>query len=161
MGLRQDNMDNLLATLGEAHQCGAFIEGAARFPWKAEKVAAQSGSPRRHSWVWMGGPLAAAAAVAVLFVGPNLFSGRTTPNIARNVPVEIRPQEPELLADSAAVTSSVKEADCDFNGDGRIDAMDLQAFVDRCQEVAGDPALSRELLRQGEQLQRCMLEGGS
>ncbi|MBK8270026.1 MAG: hypothetical protein IPK83_17705 [Planctomycetes bacterium] len=160
MELQRNNMDSLLAMLGEAHQSGAFASGASRFPWHAQTVVAQSRNPRRHPWVWVGAPLAAAAAVAVLFVGPSLFSGRTTPNFAQNVPVELRSDEPELVADAAAATT-LAVVDCDFNGDGLIDGQDIQAYADLRQKVAGDPAASAELLRKGEQLQRCMLEGGS
>ncbi|MBX3394971.1 MAG: hypothetical protein KF841_06350 [Phycisphaerae bacterium] len=159
MDSRKDNLDSLLVLLGEAHESGVFDDQTNRFPWKAKVPVAQSGGHRRHQWIWLGSPLAAAAAVAVLFVGPNLFSGRSNSVSHVNVPVEIRSQEPELLADNAAVSSASAVVECDFNGDGRVDGLDIQAFADRRQQVAGDPDAERQLLLMADQLTRCMLEG--
>jgi len=152
-------MESLLAMLGEAHQSGAFAGDAARYPWRAQAVAAQSRGHRRHSWFWVGAPLAAAAAVAVLFVGPNLFSGSATQLVVQNVPSEFLPVQPELHADNAAAPKATLE--CDFNGDGKVDGQDIQALVDRSRTVAEDPDAVAELIRDAEQLQRCALEGGS
>lgn len=159
MELRRDNMESLLAMLGEAHQVGVFSDRAARNPWRAEVTATQSRGHKRHSWLWVGGPLTAAAAVVVLFVGPALFSGRDS-NVALNVTNDILPVQPELHAD-AVVNPGTEVLDCDFNGDGKIDGLDIQAAIDFRQQIAGDPEAEQEFLRKVQQLSRCMLEGGS
>lgn len=139
-------LEGMLAILGEAHRDGAFRASTAGQPWIRKANAA----PRLH-WVRVAAPLAAAAAVAVVFVGPNLFGTRAGHEMAQDGLAAIQPDQPEMLADAGVVTTAPKASDCDFNGDGVIDGLDIQALVNRIQEIEGDPLL------QAEQLQRCLL----
>jgi hypothetical protein len=153
MSPQTDPMETMLATLGLAQRDGAFSCAAARYPWQSDGGnEAVSRRHRRLNWVGVAIPLAAAAAVAVLFVGPSLFDSKTVHQIARNIPATVMPSQPEVLAEvQPAATSSAEAADCDYNGDGVIDGRDIQAFVDRLQQTGGDPDLQREYL------QRCLL----
>ncbi len=158
MDLRQNKMESLLVMLGEAQDSGAFSNSTTRYPWRTEAVAIQNRGQRRFSWFWVGGPVAAAAAVAVLFVGPNLFPTRTTSDLAMNGSSVVTSVQPELHADAASSDSLFGERGCDFNGDGVINGLDIQAGSDRLQEVAGDPDAMAKALRDMKQLERCLLD---
>lgn len=144
------DIEHLLTTLGEAHRDGAFSTVAAQHPWKAAKGQASTPARHRHSWFWVGAPLAAAAAVVVLFVGPSLFPGRATPKFAMNTQTTLLPQHPEVLAEVSATTASTP-ANCDYNGDGVVDGKDIQALVERVKNTDSDPTV------EAAQLQRCLL----
>ena len=159
MDLRQNKMESLLATLGDAREAGVFTSEATRYPWRTEAVAIQNRGRRRSSWFWVGGPVAAAAAVAVLFVGPNLFPGQASSDVALNGSNLISPVQPELHADAASPNSSPEVWDCDFNGDGVVNGLDIQALADRRTSVSGDPDAIEQYKRMADQLRECMLSG--
>ncbi len=152
MDPKTDNLERLLATLGEAHRDGAFGGDAARFPWQAGEPGAQRPAQRRLAWLWVGAPLAAAAAVAVLFVGPSLFPRQAVREVARTLPTQLLPEHPEVLA-AVDTTSATAPDECDYNGDGVVNGEDIQALVKHLQESdgEGDPLLEAEML------QRCLL----
>jgi len=149
-----DNLEHLLATLGEAHHDGAFDGDATRFPWQTSRPGAERPTHRRFAWLWVGAPLAAAAAVAVLFVGPHFFPRQAARKVARTVPSRFLPQHPEVLA-AVGTTSAAAPDECDYNGDGVVNGEDIQALVKRLQ----DPDNDGDPLLEAEKLQRCLLGG--
>ncbi|MFQ5502672.1 MAG: hypothetical protein ACE5EQ_10295 [Phycisphaerae bacterium] len=159
MDPRKDNLESLLATLGEAHQAGAFKSDAARYPWQLERVEAQSPGHRRFAWFWVGGPLTAAAAVAILFVGPHFFSQQAARKIAMTVQTNLQPVQPKLHVAEVVPTTrssiaSRSSINCrDYNGDGVVDGGDIQGFVDHLRDTGGDPQTKEEFV------QRCLLGG--
>ena len=154
MDSRKDNVERLLASLGDAHRDGIFESRAAGYPWQRSQAEAQSPGRRRFAWFWVGAPVAAAAAVAVLFVGPSLFPQQSASDLARTIQTNLLPEHPEVLAD-AATTNPISSDECDYNGDGVVNGEDIQALVARLQakDVDGDPLVAVE------QLQRCLLGG--
>ncbi len=144
-----DNLERLLVTLGEARQHGAFAGGAARYPWQNARAEAQSPRRRRFSWYWVGAPAAAAAAVAVVFVASDPFSRQAMDPIASNVESVLPPQHPEVLVVADTAPSTDVFDDCDYNGDGKVDGRDIQAFVQRRQGATEDahPADAERFLR--------------
>ena len=148
-----DPLHQMLERLGQAHRDGVFSASSSSYPWQRPALKVTGLESRRTAWVRVGLPLAAAAAVAVVFVGPNLFNTRkTVERIAANVPTPNKTVELAELAGSAAVTTGTEESvQCDYNGDGTIDGRDIQAFVDRLSDIGGNPRL------EAEYLQRCLL----
>lgn len=150
----QTELDGLLAQLGKAHADGAF-SGKAAYPWRADRRSTASRSvdrsAHRWSWVRVAVPLAAAAAVAVLFVLPNLSGTSAIPEIARDGLAVVNPETPNTFADAEPATSQGRAPDCDYNGDGVIDGRDIQALVDQLRDTGGDPVVKAEYL------QRCLL----
>lgn len=140
MALRMNNMDNLLATLGEARQNGAFAGGAAGYPWQAKATSAQSRPKSWQSRLWKVGPLAAAAAVAILFVGPNWFSKDGSPIVSENIAAKDNSGRPETPAPSVPDSAPVLKGD--YNGDGVVNGLDIQALIEkvRAGEVTVDQA---------------------
>lgn len=131
MDSQQNNMERWLAKLGEARQAGAFESDAARYPWQNEQVRVQRPAHRRFAWLRIGGPVAAAAVVAVLFVRPNLFPGQTRPDIATTVHSHLDTGRPETPQPIASLTPSAETPECDdYNGDGLINGNDIQCVVD-------------------------------
>lgn len=154
MSPQVNNMETMLVALGKAQRDGVFPPAAARYPWQAEsrEVTSLGRGPMR--WVKVAIPLAAAAAIAVLFVGPSLFESTAVNEIAQSIPATVMPSEPEALAEAQPVaTTSAQTFDCDYNGDGQIDGRDIQAFVDRLETSGGDMQLRKEYLR------HCLLGG--
>ncbi len=149
-----DSLERLLVTLGEARQNGAFCGVAARYPWQRGQATAQSPRRRRFSWYWLGAPAAAAAAVAVVVVGLDSFSRQAMDPIASNVETALVPQHPEVLvvADSAPSTDVLD--DCDYNGDGRVDGRDIQAFVQHRRQTAEESSPA-----DAERFLRCLVNG--
>ena len=145
------SLEDLLETLGEAHRDGALQDCPAGRPWMKSERQAEVRPAAGLRWVRVAAPLAAAAAVAVVFVGPSLFGTRAGHEMAQDGLATIQPETPQLFADAGVVTTAPKAADCDFNGDGVIDGLDIQALVNRIQDIDGDPLL------QAEELQRCLL----
>ncbi len=153
---RTEPIESLLGELGRAQRESAFSSDSERYPWRMDEPVAESRSHRHFGWARVAVPLAAAAAVAVLFVGPSLFetngvhemSELTVPSVVSN-PMDVSAEMP-AVDDSAATTAEA--VDCDYNGDGRIDGQDIQAFLDRATAGAdGDLELETEFL------QRCLL----
>lgn len=154
MSPHTDSIETLLSRLGKARREGAFQHATAGYPWQSGGTGETVVRHRRLGWLRVGMPLAAAAAIAVLFVGPSLFEGTAVDNIAQNIQPTVMPAQPEAFAEAQPVsTTSAQTIDCDYNGDGRIDGQDIQAFVDRLTESGGDLELQKDYLR------RCLLEG--
>ncbi|HVP12626.1 MAG TPA: hypothetical protein VMV94_15730 [Phycisphaerae bacterium] len=156
MSPQTDPLERMLETLGMAQREGAFSIHAARYPWQAVgEVTAHARPHRRLSWLGVAIPLAAAAAVAAVFIWPSLFESRAVTEIAGNIPATVMPAQPEALAEAqpVAISSEKKTINCDYNGDGQIDGRDIQAFIDRVQEAGGSLDLEKDYL------QRCLLGG--
>jgi hypothetical protein len=146
------NLESLLATLGQAQREGAFSAPAGRYPWQVAAARNAHKQAGRFGWVRVAIPLAAAAAVAVLFVGPSLMKSRSGRELAKSSPIALPSETAQHMADAGKSTSNAATFDCDYNGDGKVDGLDIQAFVNRRNDTAGDPAL------QAEFLQKCLLE---
>lgn len=144
-------MERMLNLLGKAHREGAFSGDAARYPWRTAEPEVASLTPRRFAWARVAVPLAAAAAVAVLFLGPPLWTPQAVNEVAEgtldtgNI---LKPDQPVVVQPVAETAEAV---DCDYNGDGQVDGRDIQAFVDSLKDTSGDPNLEVEYL------QRCLL----
>lgn len=151
MASKTRTLEGMLNTLGQAHRDGALAASPKGLPWVAVKQQAKPAATDHFRWVRVALPLAAAAAVAVVFVGPSLFGTRAVLDMAQDGIAVVQPGQPETVADAGAVTTASTKVECDFNGDGVVDGMDIQAFIDRLQDTAGDPLL------QAERLQRCLL----
>lgn len=154
MSQRTDNLEQLLAKLGRAHQHGLFEAEVGKYPWHTADRDGSHLTIRRLAWARVAVPLAAAAAVVVLFVGPSLWNSTVTHEVAMNTPATDLAEQPihPVVAESAP--TPVAAETCDYNGDGVIDGKDIQALVDRLQDFDGDPIL------EAEYLQRCLLSGG-
>jgi hypothetical protein len=145
-------METALSMLGKAQREGAFRGAGSRYPWEAAGGEVIGLRRRRFDWIRVAIPLAAAAAIGVLFVGPSLFETPAVDEIARSIPTSVLPDQPEAFAEAQpVVATSAQTIDCDYNGDGQIDGRDIQAFVDRVQSTGGDLKL------ESDYLQRCLL----
>ncbi len=145
-------MEHMLAALGKAHREGAFTREATPCPWRAAEPEVTGLTHRRFRWASVAVPLAAAAAIAVLFVGPSLWSPRAVHEVAeKNLANDPLAKPAEVPAAVEAVTTTPEDVDCDYNGDGRVDGRDIQALVNKLRDADGDPIL------EAEQLQRCLL----
>lgn len=151
MALQAQTLEGLLTTLGQAHREGAFSVAARVYPWQSAEARTATFASNRFRWVRVALPLAAAAAVAVVFVGPSLFGTRAFDEMAKDGLAAVHSDAPKTIADAEAVTTANLKVECDFNGDGVVDAMDIQALIDRIPDTNGDPLL------QAERLQRCLL----
>lgn len=155
MSPQTNPIETALKTLGQAHREGAFSAAPGRYPWQA--VESESGRLARRplAWVRVGAPLAAAAAVAVLFVIPGLLEKPAVERVASNVPSVETPEQPEAVAEVSqlAMTTPTGEVNCDFNGDGRIDGRDIQAYLDRVRDAGGDSSEEDLAL-----LRQCLLQ---
>ena len=133
----RDDIQGLLVQLGKAHREGAFSSDAARYPWRTAELQANRPTHRRFAWVRVAAPLAAAAAVAVLFVVPSLFTGPVAEPNVDVVADAVTPEEPQAtitVADGSTVP-------CDYNKDGEVNGRDIQAYVDWVQRRGGDVGL--------------------
>lgn len=151
MDSTHNTLQAMLGTLGEAREAGCFA-AAAGFPWQSPQAKVTGLLRRRMAWVRVGLPLAAAAAVAVVFVGPSLV--RTVNTVDRTsvmIPTGTQPLEVAELATAGPAATSATAENCDYNGDGVVDGRDIQAFIDRLRDGRGDPQL------EAEALQRCLL----
>lgn len=129
MDLQTNNMEHLLATLGEARQNGAFAGGAAGYPWQARAAATQSSPKSWQARLWKVGPLAAAAAVAVLFVGPRFASWDGSPIVSDNVAIDVNSGRPETSASELLPTAVRLKGD--YNEDGVVNGLDAQALMEK------------------------------
>lgn len=145
----RDDIQGWLVQLGKAHREVAFSSDAARYPWQTAELQADRPTHRRFAWVRVAVPLAAAAAVAVLFVVPSVF---TEPVAEPNVDVVVEavtPEEPEatIAVASGLTAPSGLSGDFDYNGDGELDGRDIQAYLDWVQRSGGDVGLETERFR--------------
>ncbi|MCB9852968.1 MAG: hypothetical protein H6819_07720 [Phycisphaerales bacterium] len=129
MDLQTNNMEHLLATLGEARQNGAFAGGAAGYPWQARAAATQSSPKSWQARLWKVGPLAAAAAVAVLFVGPKFASEDGSPIVSDNVAIKDSSGRPETSSSESPSTAAKLKGD--YNEDGVVNGLDAQALIEK------------------------------
>lgn len=150
MAIQTNNLDHLLATLGEARQNGAFSGGADGYPWQAKSAATQSRPQTKHARLWKVGPLAAAAAVAVLFVVPKFGSEGGSPIVSENVKAVDSTERPETL--TPATSTPDANLDCDFDGDGVVNGLEIQRLIERMRN--GEATVD-----QAEALTRCLLNG--
>ncbi len=144
------DIEQLLSRLAEAHRDGAFASDAVRHPWEA--VQSRKASGGRFGWVRVAVPIAAAAVIAIVFLGPSLLGTSAVRDMARDGLAVIQPDQPPTVAEGELAVAS-DEHDCDFNGDGVVDGRDIQAFVDRLR-VSNGAAMEKS-----EELQRCLLGG--
>lgn len=156
MSTETRTMEHLLETLGKAHHQGAFSGGSSGYPWETAepqhiKLSARRFAGTRFAWARVVGPLATAAAVALLFVAPKLLQNGSFRDAAENVSVSVTPDKPELFADAEPTPNSAAGLDCDYNGDGQIDGRDIQASLE--QAKLGDPNFDKEKFMQ------CLLGG--
>jgi len=117
MTTRNGNLESLLVTLGDARQAGAFDSATTSYPWQATTVSAQSPKQSWQARFWKVVPLAAAAAVAVLFVGPS-WAPEGGNSLVQNTNDAVTGPE----------TRNVIEGD--FNGDGVRNGKDIQAMIE-------------------------------
>jgi hypothetical protein len=155
MSPQTSQLEAMLETVGRAHRAGAFSADAARLPWQGDSRETVRLTHRRLAWVRVAVPLAAAAAVAVLFVGPSLFETTAVDEITGTIPSVVMPDQPEAFAEAEPTPTTAQTLhECDYNGDGRVDGKDIQAFVNRVQDTGGDLELETE------KFQRCLLGNG-
>ena len=151
MTSKNDQLQSMLEVLGKAHQDGVF-SASPPFPWTKPTLRVTGLEHRRLWWLRMGAPLAAAAAVAVVFVGPNLINTRKTVQTNQFVPSATTSVEVAELATPDKTPASVPTEQCDYNGDGAVNGLDIQAFVRiRTGGAEKNPQL------EAEWLQRCLL----
>jgi len=156
MAFENAKIESMLETLGKAHEDGIFAASPS-FPWTNPplriKVTGLDSRQRSLRWLRVGAPLAAAAAVAVVFVLPNLSSTRQS--VVQNsqlVPPSASSVQVAELATPAKLALSAPTDQCDYNGDGKVDGLDIQAFVrGRMEGAERNPQL------EAEYLQRCLL----
>jgi hypothetical protein len=151
MASQHDNLQSMLEVLGKAQQDGVFSASPC-FPWTKPTLRVTGLEHRRLWWLRMGAPLAAAAAVAVVFVGPNLITRKTVGRTDSSVLTSSTPVQVAELATPAKVAVSAPAEHCDYNGDGVVDGRDIQAFVHtRMEGTEKSPQLEAEFL------QKCLL----
>lgn len=118
MTTRNGNLESLLVTLGDARQAGAFDGVVTSYPWQATSVSAQSPKQSWQARFWKVIPLTAAAAVALLFVGPSWTTeGGNSPIVQNTIETVTGPE-------------TCKTIEGDFNGDGVRNALDIPAMID-------------------------------
>lgn len=145
------NLEDLMATLGQARRDGVFSASARHYPWQVAAAKKSGQRAGRFGWARVGIPLAAAAAVAVLFVAPSLMKSRQVSDVAGNLAANLPSATAQHVADAEKPGSSAATFDCDYNGDGVVDGRDIQAFVNRLKDNPGDTR------KQTENLQKCLL----
>ncbi len=118
MTTRNGNLESLLVTLGDARQAGAFDGATTSYPWQATTVSAQSPKQSWQARLWKVVPLAAAAAVAVLFVGPSWAPEGSGSPIVQNT------------IDSVTGPETCKTIEGDFNGDGVKNGKDIPVMIE-------------------------------
>lgn len=156
MASQNAKIESMLETLGKAHQDGIFAASPS-FPWTSPspRLKVTGLDPRQRSlrWLRVGAPLAAAAAVAVVFVLPNLSSTRKTVSQTNQfVQLSTPTVHVAELATPVKSAQSAPTEQCDYNGDGVVDGRDIQAFVKfRMEGAERNPQL------EAEYLQRCLL----
>ena len=119
-------LEGLLHTLGQARSDGVFSADASPQPWKAARRQVIHMSARHFAWGRVAAPLAAAAALVAVVVGPSLWSTRAVPQMPQSH-VAVSTHQPETIADAGPIATTAQAADCDFNGDGVVDGRDIQA----------------------------------
>lgn len=147
MSHRTTSLEQALRQLGTAHRDGAFSADVRPYPWRTKPEVVRS-SVGRFGWVRVAATLAAAAAVAVVFVWPSLFGSRGVTQSVRDGLASAVSNETSTLVQAEPVTTTTESIDCDYNGDGTVDGRDIQALVNRVQGADGDVMLRAEYLQQ-------------
>ncbi len=140
----RDDIQGWLVQLGKAHREVAFSSDAARYPWQTAELQANRPTHRRFAWVRVAVPLAAAAAVAVLFVVPSVFTGQAAEPSVDVVAEAVTPEGPKAtIAVAGGLTAPCDDyrGDGDYNGDGVVDGRDIQAHMDCVRRSGGDVGL--------------------
>lgn len=140
----QGNMEGWLTELGKARSQGAFAGSSGRFPWQKPEPKVLNFLHRRLAWARVAATFAAAAGVAVLFVGPSFLHHQGAAQVASKV---VSPLTPESSVEGPAVPAKLNVGvGCDFNGDGVVDGRDIQPLVDQMSRGRnGDAGNSAEL----------------
>lgn len=160
MTTHSGNIEGWLTELGKARSSGAFSSDAGRYPWRKPEPKMIHLLHRRLAWARVAATFAAAAGVAVLFVGPSLFNHPSMPSGVRGVTGPSTPETGTNGAIAVAPASTVGVS-CDFNGDGVVDGRDIQALVQH--QLRQDPSdrsstgSSEDLAKSAEQLRVCLL----
>ena len=145
----RDDIQGPLVQLGKAHREGAFSSDATRYPWRTAELQATRPTHRRFAWVRVAAPLAAAAAVVVLFVVPSLFTGPVAEPNFDVVADAVTPEEPQAtikVAQGSTVPCDYS-GNGDFNGDGSVDGRDIPGFIDCVRRSGGDVGLETARFR--------------
>lgn len=125
----QGNMEGWLKELGQARSQGAFAGSSGRFPWQKPEPKVLNFLHRRLAWANVAATVAAAAGVAVLFVGPSFIHSHGVTSVT---PTVVSSLTPESSAEGHAVPAKLNvEVGCDYNGDGVVDGRDIQALTDQ------------------------------
>ncbi|MFO0974444.1 MAG: hypothetical protein U1A27_13535 [Phycisphaerae bacterium] len=127
-----DPIHDSLTELGQAEAAGVFAQPAAGLPW--ERSTSRRLLFHGTRWVRVAIPLAAAAALAIVFVGPSFRH---------------KPSAPPAGSTTALVVTADRDAS-DCNGDGAVNGLDIECFV---RQNAG----SRTAALQAEVLTRRLL----
>jgi hypothetical protein len=151
MSSREPSIERLLSQLGEARRDGVFSAEQRPYPWQTLQPEANREAGGRFAWVRIAAPLAAAAAVALVFVAPGLLGDRAVHEAVQDGIAVLQTDEPAIVADAGDVTTKASGLHCDFNGDGLVDGRDIQALVNRMKDADGAFEL------EAEQLQQCLL----
>src|SRR5262245_25783904 len=141
----QGNMEGWLNELGQARSQGAFAGSSGRFPWQKPEPKVLNFLHRRLAWARVAATFAAAAGVAVLFVGPSFIFNQGVPS---GTSVVVNPLTPESSGEGHAVPANPNvRVDCDFNGDGVVNGLDAQPLTDQAmvRRSQGDVEGSAEL----------------
>ncbi len=149
----QGNMEGWLKELGQARSQGAFAGSSGRFPWQKPEPKVLNFLHRRLAWARVAATFAAAAGVAVLFVGPSFIHSHGVTSIT---PTVVTSLTPESSAEGHAVPATLNVGvGCDLNGDGVVDGREIQALVDQVNRgTFGNP---EDLAKFSETLRTCLL----
>lgn len=126
-------MHNWLNELGEARRAGVFApQASGRLPWQVAKAPAVQRGVRG---LRLAIPLAAAAAVAIVFVRPS-FDDRAPTQLVSG----------ERVAVTAALSTSQAQQLEDCNRDGQVNGKDIACFVSQYADRNESSALQAEAL---------------
>lgn len=149
----QGNMEGWLKELGQARSQGAFAVSSGRFPWQKPEPKVLNFLHRRLAWARVAATFAAAAGVAVLFVGPSFIPSHGVTPVTPGVVASLTPERSE---EGHAVPANLTVGvGCDFNGDGVVDGRDIQAFADRVNRGSFDD--SETVAKATEEIRICLL----
>lgn len=126
------NLESLLNELGAARAAGVFPTtdaAPASFPWQTKPATL---AHRGLRWVRLAIPVAAAAALAFIFVGPGT-SQKNVANLATDGAAPVT---------TALVSVSGRADDC--NGDGVVNGLDIECYVRHHADKSQAPELQTE-----------------
>jgi hypothetical protein len=137
------NLESLLNELGAARAAGVFPTAdaaPASFPWQTQSAQTQSAQTRPAKlthrglrWVRLAIPVAAAAALAFIFVGPGT-SRKDLAHLTADAPTPVT---------TAFVSANGARAN-DCNGDGVVNGLDIECYVRHHAEESRAPELQTE-----------------